>query len=163
MTIAPMAYDPTGGLVVAADGPELVAYSATNDVPLWKQFCEGVIVDLAVAGGEVIAVDTDGRMWWWRKIDGALAREALLDRAARGLATRPEGGFGVLVDGAVALLSRMGDAQLLDIPDASAIAFSPAAMALGWPDGRVEIRTAEGALMTSLTLGAPVAALAWSA
>lgn len=167
MTIAPLAYDPNGGIVVCADGPELVAFSATNDVPLWKQFCDGVLVDLAVAGSEVVALDTDGRMWWWRKIDGALARDALLDRPARGLAVRPGGGFGVLVQGGVALLSRMGDAHFLDLDfEPTAIAFSPSAMALGGADGRVDIVAMAGdsvnGLIASLNVGAPVSSLAWS-
>ena len=51
--VAPYAYESQGRVTVCGDGPELFVYSGANDAPMWKQFCDGILVGVGAAGNLV--------------------------------------------------------------------------------------------------------------
>jgi len=164
MSGAPACYDPSGALIACADGPELIAYSGADGTPLWKHFLQGILVGLGICGDTVIGVDTDGHVQWWRRLDGALVREARLDIRCRGLVWGgPDGLCAVLGERHLAMVARTGDFDLISVEGLCAGAFAPPGLLLGFDNGVLELRDpATGEASAVLPVGAHIHAIAWT-
>ena len=60
MSQAPYALDSNGLLHACCDGPELLTYEG-NGSPRWKQFCDDIIVGVAVTDSAVITSEAAAR------------------------------------------------------------------------------------------------------
>ena len=163
-TIAPFDFDPNGGMAISADGPEVLAISGVNDVPIWKQFTEGVQVGVKVIGSEVATVDTDGWVIYWRLIDGARLRETRLEQPTRSLARgRKKGELIAIHDDGVSLLTAAGDATFMPCDGARAAAFGDAYLLIGTTTGVAVWNADTGEDLGRVSLSDEVTAVAHSA
>jgi len=156
----PISFD-SGGVVAIADGPELLVYQSSDGSPIWKEFCDGILVDVAVAGGRLVSLDSEGTVTWWRLADGLREDSASVGGGATGLAVAGEGQVAVVTPHG---LSVIGGAPL-SLPQVSAAAFGPGAgsVGIGTHTGVfTAIDPATGAAWGSVDLGAPVTGVAWS-
>lgn len=163
--LAPFSWDASGHLLVGADGPELIAYSGLDGKPVWKQFCDGILVGVAVRGPQVHAVDTDGTLTTWRASDGEKLGEVRLGLQARGLEVAPGGLRLVIGQDGVVLVGEMGDARRIQVPGVTSAAFGQGAMhaVAGTEAGRVVLLdVVAGAPVAEAPVGAPVTDVAWS-
>ena len=60
--IAPYTYSPARNVIVLADGPELLVYSAANDQGLWKAMAEDVLMGVGATEDQVLSVDATGKI-----------------------------------------------------------------------------------------------------
>lgn len=160
---APFGISLDGALLICGDGPELLVYHS-NGEPHWKVFCEGLLVGVGAVGDAVVAVDVDGRITWWRTLDGRSLDGSEVEGGARQLALAPERAA-VLTGEGVAVLGRGGVPVVIRDRDASAISFGPDANSLGIGTAKGTFRAVEPATGTAwgeVVLGAPVTGVAWS-
>jgi len=157
---------------VLGDGPELLVYSAVNDAPLWKKFCDGRLAGVGATRDRVFAVDTGGRLTRWRAIDGATIDE--LDTGIGGTGPRAVCGLAVSLDGNFAVWSPEGlrvgvDAMRISASEARSVAFSAdgRTLAVGTEAGAIEwYSTANGepigkTELPSVSAAPPVMGLCW--
>ena len=85
-----------GGVVAIADGPEILVYQAGDGSPLWKQFCDGVLVGVAVVGPRVVTLDSEGNLTFWRLQDGQSEDSGTMSPGATQLLVSPEGAVGAV-------------------------------------------------------------------
>jgi hypothetical protein len=121
-------------MVAVADGPELYVYSGNNDAPMWKQFCDGVLVAVGANRLQIWSIDTEGKLCGWRGLDGAKVEEtqtADLVRQPFGLLVASDGVCAVLAKDAV-LLCKGGTAGTpIPVPGLTAAGMDPGHAALG--------------------------------
>lgn len=101
-----VAADPSGRLIVALEGAELLAWSGEGMEPAWQTLGDGLYADVAVGEGEVWALGADGSVEQRRPADGALVHRV---RPEVGAGRRLALGHGVLIvvgDDGVAWLRR---------------------------------------------------------
>lgn len=153
----------TGNLLAIVDGPELLVYGGDGK-PVWKQFCEGVLVGVRVVGDAVVTLDVDGRLVRYRIQDGR-QRDALtldgggaaLDLALDGTLLARTRADVVLVEGAASRPLGQGATT------AAALGPDKGTVGVGWSNGSFRaVDTATGAAWGEIALGAPVTAVAWS-
>ncbi len=165
MTLAPFSFDRSGHLLAAGDGPELIVYDGKDLAPLWKDFCDGILVGVALVGGEVHAVDTDGVLTTWLAAAGERRGELRLDTPATGLRVAEGGQRLVLLETGIAVADAMGGVRRIPVPGATCAAFGPgAARALvGTTRGEGVLLDLEtGETLGATSLGGAVADVAWS-
>ena len=151
----------SGGVVAVADGPELLLYQSADGAPIWKQFCDGILVGVAIFGQRVVALDTEGQVTFWRLLDGQQEDSAALGAAAVQLAASPAGPVAAVTANGLAVL---GGAPL-SMPQVSAAAYGPGATSLGVgfrTGGFSALDPSTGAAWGSVDLGAPVTGVVWS-
>jgi hypothetical protein len=162
----PFLFSADGDVLICGDGPELLVYSAVDGSPRWKLFGDDVVVGLAQAANEVVAVDAAGNLQFYRALDGRLDRTVALGVAALGLAGSDSGAVGVITSAGVHVLPRGGAPRLVSAPGATAAAFGPGggSLGVGTSDGRfIAIDPASGGAWGEIALGGPVGGVAWSA
>ena len=160
---APFAIAADGGTIAAGDGPELLVWRG-DGTPAWKRFTDGVLVGVAVAPDEVIAVDADGRLTRWRRTDGEAVDTS--DTGCRPLDLKLSGGtVGLLVEDGVVVIAPGQAPRRLPVPGASAFGWGPGGASLGVgtaSGGFTAIEVASGAAWGSLVVGAGIGDVDWS-
>jgi hypothetical protein len=163
---APYTYTPDGTLYAAGDGPELLVYSGTNDGPIWKQFCDGVLVGVAATRDRLFTVDSDGRFTTWNVFDGQKQEELELPgRAPHGLLSTPAGTCAVLAsDAAILVDPTAGERIAMTVPGLTTASFGPDANSLGLGDRKGMFHafdTTTGKPWGSVSVGASVTGVGW--
>jgi hypothetical protein len=163
--LAPFVMDPRGRVYVAADGPEVYAWSGVDDSPLWKDFFDGIIVGIGISGDHVHGVDTDGRVVTWRVFDGERVDVRPQDRRVHGFYADPHGGLALRTDAGVRLLAPNGLVADGAVAKASVVARDSTGVRVlvGTEAGELVWLDALGNRTGSISAGAPVRAVAWSA
>lgn len=161
----PYAYQRDGSVVVMADGPDLLVYSGANDSPLWSKFCEGINVSVAATPQHVLALDTDGKLTWYRIIDGEKQDQVRFHVYVRSIEVAPDGLVAGLANNAVVLVRPGGDPASISVPKARSLGFGPggASLGVGCTDGSFyALDPATGQAWGSCKLEGPVKGVAWS-
>ncbi len=161
----PYAYQEDGSVVVMADGPDLLVYSGANDGPLWSKFCEGIHVAVGATAEHVIALDTDGRLTWYRILDGEQQDQVRLGVYVREIQVSSSGLVAGLANNAVVLVQRGGDPVSVAVPKARSLGFGPggASLGAGCTNGTFyALDPATGQAWGSCELEGPVKGVAWS-
>ncbi len=155
----------SGTASACGDGPELLVYSGSDDRPLWKAFCSGILVGVGATPEQVIAVDSEGRITFFRTRDGQVVHEAAVDGPVTVAVVDPGGRCAIGTPHQVQLATARGSYGRTAVREPSALGFGE--------DGQiVGIGTSSGEFFAlvpdvvdappPLTLGAPVVALDWS-
>jgi hypothetical protein len=150
-----------GGVVAIADGPEILVYQAGDGSPLWKQFCDGVLVGVAVVGPRVVTLDSEGNLTFWRLQDGQSEDSGTMSPGATQLLVSPEGAVGAVTPDGLDVFRGAG----VSMPQVSAAAFGPESksVGIGTHTGVFSVVDPQsGAAWGSVDLGAPVTGVAWS-
>lgn len=153
----------TGNVLAIVDGPELLVYGGDGK-PVWKQFCEGVLVDVRVAGDVVVALDADGRLVRYRVQDGRQRDTLTLDGGGVGLDLAADGTLLVRTRADVVLVEGSSTRPLgQGVTTAAAIGPDKGTVGVDWSNGSFRaVDTSTGAAWGEIALGAPVTAVAWS-
>ncbi len=155
-----VAFGPAGHLAIA-DGPELLVYQSTDGAPIWKQFCDGILVGIAIVGQRLVSLDSEGTVTWWRLADGRQEDSGELGAGMSQLVTSSDGAVGAVNPSGVSMVG--GGA--LSIPQISAASFGPtsASIGIGTHTGSFSaIDPMTGAAWGTVELGAAVTGVAWS-
>jgi hypothetical protein len=156
-----LAFGP-GGVVAIADGPELLVYQAIDGAPMWKHFCDGILVGVAIVGDRLVTLDTEGTLTWWRLADGQQEDSTDLGASVSHLVAAPDGAVGAITPNGIVMVS----GNTLSIPQVSAASFGPtgASIGVGTHSGAFSaIDPVSGAAWGTVELGAAVTGVAWSA
>jgi len=149
-------------LVAIADGPELLVYQASDGAPVWKQFCDGVLVGVAVVGQRVVTLDTEGAITWWAIADGRQEDTYGFGGSVSQLVAAADGVCGAVTPNGLS----MTHGGTLSIPQVSAASFGPdsASIGVGTSSGSFSaIDPTTGSAWGTVELGAAVTGVAWSA
>lgn len=161
---SPFALSDDGTTIAAGDGPELLVWKGDGS-PAWKQFLQGIIVDILVTTEHVLALDADGRLSRFARGDGEPLGDIHTAPFPLQMAAARDGTLGVLTREGLRLLRPHGE-TLLPTRGATTFAFGPdgASVGLGRSDGSFDaVEIQSGAAWGSLTLPSPVVAIGWSA
>jgi hypothetical protein len=165
MTPAPIAYHRRGAVVIRGDGPELLVFSGSDDSPLWKQFCQGVLVAVGACDQSAVAVDSDGAIGWYRLMDGAPQEAAECADSLRAAAIDPASARVCAVGtDQVHLVAPGGAPTAVPVPGACAAAYGQGgrSIGVGTESGTFyALDPASGGAWGSCSVGAPVAGVAW--
>lgn len=158
-----IAYDPSGALIVLADGSELLVHDGPSEGPLWRRTEEHPIVAVGAAAGSVISVDRSGRARWF---------DARRDHVQATVATgSPTHAADVAANGDLLLahadgarvLTRGGPGPRIDWPDARAVAWADdGRMLVAGNDGTAGEFDPRGQLLHRVQLDAPIVAATWN-
>lgn len=154
-----------GKRIAVGDGPELLVYQQ-NGQPVWKHFCEGILVGLGFAGEHLGTVDADGRVVFYRAADGLRIEEVLIQGPVLGVFTSPDGAFGVVTRGGPVVVAANGQHGGYPVLDLECAAFGPdrGSLGLGTRSGSfISMDGNTGAPWGTLDLGAPIVSIAWCA
>lgn len=163
--VAPYDYAPGGEFYAAGDGPELFAYAGEDDSPLWKQFCEGILVGVGVTATEVYSLDDAGRLDIWNGRSGQKRLNVNLGAPCSRLTVSMMGTALAITARGVAHIQPDGQFSVIQIQGATAAAFSADATraCVGTSAGVLVLYDlASGAQLASTNVGDPVADLAFS-
>lgn len=162
----PYAYSMSGNLIVLADGPELLVYSAANDQGLWKLMCEDVLVGVGVTEAQVLAVDAAGRVSAYRPIDGQKLFDLDTDAAPITMRVSEEGHALILEDQALCVVRPGVDPVRVGWSGPRHAAWEPgsATFGVGGEDGTFAIvDPASAAPLGTVNLGSAITGVAWRA
>lgn len=162
--VAPFSYAPSGKYYAIGDGPELYLYDGSSDKPVWKQFCSGVLVGVAVHNNDVYSLDSEGTLTTWNLVSGQTRGSTPLNLGAAALAVSPQGTAAILHDGSVTVLASGGASVNVPVPGASAIAFSGEGgrLLVGTTQGEVVLLDpTSGVQLASTNVRGPVSAVCW--
>lgn len=151
-------------MLVMGDGPELFVNSGTNDAPMWKQFCDGLLVGVGATRDLVYALDDHGRLACYRGMDGAKMEEVrIAAKGPHGLANDPTGFCAVVCKGEVVLADTKGFELRLPAPKAAVAAFGPSrAVGIGSTDGTFQaVDGNTGQPWGSCNVGGRIEGVAW--
>ncbi|MBW2254014.1 MAG: hypothetical protein JRI25_05380, partial [Deltaproteobacteria bacterium] len=165
MSVAPFAYESDGGVLVCGDGPELFAYSGEDDSPMWKQFCEGLLVGVGVAKGTVCSLDDGGGFNTWKEKTGEKVLSVALGSPAIALQVSDQGTAVALLSTGVAHIQENGEFSTIPFQGGTALACSGDAsrVVVGMGSGDLALfDLASGTQLSTAQVGAPVADIAWS-
>jgi hypothetical protein len=162
---APFAYESDGGVLVCGDGPELFAYSGEDDSPMWKQFCEGLLVGVGVAQGSVYSLDDGGGFNTWNEKTGEKLLTVALGSPAIAMQVSDQGTAAALLTSGVAHIQQ--DGQFFTIPfqggTALALTGDASRVVVGTGSGDlVLLDLASGVQLSTAKVGAAVVDIAWS-
>ena len=160
----PVAYAPDGGSVVVADGPELLAYRS-DGAPAWKVFTDGILTGVDVTFEQVITVDSDGRVVWWNRGNGARIDDTTLQAVPTDLKVSSDGVLAVLCSEGVWILRHGSPPRFIAVQGATAMSWGPNSGSLGVGTGAgtfAAIDPVSGVAWGTVSLGAGVAGCAWS-
>ncbi len=151
-------------MLVLGDGPEVYVFSGVSDAPMWKQFCDGILVGVGALRDRVITLDSEGRLCTWRAVDGVKEDEVHIEcRAPRQLRHSPDGICLIVDRDEVIIADFRGGKRSVKFAGVSAAAFGGAqpAFGAGTRNGRFEAFGADGKPTGASELGAPVVGVAW--
>jgi hypothetical protein len=146
------------------DGPELLVYRHDGE-PVYKHFCDGVLLGIAYVGDHLATVDSENRVVFYRATDGRKMEEVQLDGVALGAFASPDGLFGVITGAGPVIVAPDGSVGGFPLLDLVAASFGPdrTSLGLGTSTGHfVAMDGLSGAAWGSLDLGEPVLDVAWN-
>jgi hypothetical protein len=162
-----IAYDANGTAIVVADGAELLVYAAEDGAPLWRQALESKIVGVGTTADEVVALDQNGKLFWWDAETGEENdRVEVEGDEFSALALDPDGVAAVLVDGTLQVVEPGEEPRAVELPRACSLAWSGdgGLLAVGSKDGKVWVLDEQDLKVDEPSvLGATVTGIAWNA
>ncbi len=165
MAFARFAYDRSGSIIVCVDQAELLAYSGSDEHPMWRQTCEAPLAAVGTTVGEVVAVDTAGRMHRFEANSGSKLDGVGLGGPARALAVARDGTCAALLEDRIVMVAGGKSSKELAAPGATCVAISDegSAAAIGTRQGRVQVLDLRaGTEMGSFELGHEVQSICWN-
>lgn len=165
MNRTPFVYPPEGSMILSGDGPELFAHGGVNDAPMWKVFCQGIVVGVGATRNDAFSVEADGRFTSWRGFDGVKADETFIEEpGVFGMVTASSGISAILAKKAAIVGTPRAPGRTIPFPALAAAAFGPEeALALGSKSGAFEVFDKTGKSVGKCTLGAAITGIAWRA
>lgn len=158
------AVSPDGMQLALGDGPELLVYRHDGQ-PLYKQFCDGILLGVAFAGAHLVSVDSEGRVVFRRALDGLKLEEVQLRGIPTGVFVSPDAAFGVVTNDGPILVEPNGQITSYPLQELTVASFGPdrSALGLGTRTGYfVAMDGLSGAAWGQLELGEPVVGVAWN-
>ncbi|MCC6751694.1 MAG: hypothetical protein IT371_28840 [Deltaproteobacteria bacterium] len=166
MSGVPFAYPPEGAVMVSAEGAVVLAHDGFDGRPLWQRTLDATVVGLAASPSGVAALDESGLLSRLALSDGApLAAKAVASSVrAFAHAARAEVAA-ILTEGSLLLVP--GDELPRTVAQVSAFAVAVradgSAIAVGQPDGRVQVfDAASRTLLGGCQVQAAVQSVTWS-
>ena len=150
------------GLIAIADGPELLVYQEGDGAPVWKQFCDGILIGIAITGQRLITLDSEGQVTWWRLMDGQREDTADMGTGVSQLVVSPDGAVAAVTPNGI----QVAGGPALSLPQVSAAAYGPngGSIGVGTHTGTFSaIDPTSGAAWGSVELGAAISGVGWSA
>lgn len=158
------AFDPSGSVLVLADGDDLLVHGGLEGEPRWARKLPARIVAVGAGGGSVVTYDARGVLSWWSASGEVYASTTVGDEGIA-LATARDGqACAVVFPDRVVLVERGAASRTVRIAEATAAAFSfdGGRVAIGTASGRLEILTFAGEPIGTAVLEAGVRGLASS-
>lgn len=152
-----------GKRLAVGDGPELLVYRQ-DGLPVWKHFCEGILVGTGFVGDHLGTVDADGRVVFFRAADGLKIEEVALDGVALGAFVSPDGAFGVITPAGPILVASNGQRGGFPVQDLRAASFGPDrnSLGLGTSSGTfIAMDGVTGGPWGTLELGECITSICW--
>jgi hypothetical protein len=163
--LARFAYDKSGSVIACVDQAELLAYSGSDEHPMWRHTCEAPLAGVGTTPGEVVSVDVEGRLSRWEALSGSRLHQVELGSTARALSVARDGTCAVLLDQMVAVVSGGRVTRKVPLPGATAIALSDdgARLAIGSEQGRVHIHDVRAGIESATSeVGDSVRGICWN-
>lgn len=163
---APYCYSAHGNVIVLADGPELLVYSANNDQGIWKLMAEDILMGVGVTEDQVLAVDAAGRITAYRAIDGHQQYQLDTDTAPIAVRISPQGHVAILEADGLCIVRPGVDPLRLPWSQPRVAAWGPdeASLGVGGADGQFHVvDPTSGGAWGSQALGAAITGVAWRA
>lgn len=167
---APFAYARSGAVLVGADVHEIVAYSGSDDAPLWLRRAGSQIAGLGATSDQVVAVDASSRLQRWG-LDGQPLEQAVLTEFGGGPSGRPRA-FAVSPSGLCAftvddrvIVSRPGRPVVslkTKGPATVALSSDDAFVLVGMSDGQLDLLDPAGTRLAHTSVDGAVTGLAWN-
>jgi hypothetical protein len=159
----PFAVAPDGLSFAAGDGPELLTWRS-DGAAQWKVFTDGLLVGVAITPTEVVTVDDRCHVARFRRTDGELLSRTPIEGQPTDLGQTVDGRLFAVTPAGPMVDTPIGW-RLLPAAGCTAAALGPGeAVGVGTESGRFSaIEARSGAPWGTVELGAPVAAVAWSA
>lgn len=159
-------YPSSGKVFVCVDGPEILVYSGNDDGPLWKYFCEELVVGVGVTSEEVYALESVGRLVKLRLVNGEFLDYDDLGMQPTGMMISDDEVIAVI--GSERLFVRHPGAAPMTVAISGVVTlgFGPTggSLGLGTESGEFyAVDTVTGGAWGSVNLGGPVCGVAWSA
>ena len=157
-------YPRSGKVILLADGPEALVFSGANDGPIWKQFCQDVVVGIGSTHSEVVTLEASGRLVRMRIIDGEYIHDDQLDFSPVGMVVDEDGAMVVWSREQILVKHPEGQTLFVAIPNTSVVTFGPDAgsIGVGTTDGDFHsVDTRSGGIWGSTNLGKPITGVAW--
>lgn len=153
-----------GQQLAVGDGPELLVYRYDGE-PVYKQFCDGILVGVGFCGPHLATADSEGRVLFLRALDGHRVEEIQLEGNPLGVFTSPDGALGVITVNGPVLVESNGQVVPYPLQDLAVAAFGPdrTSLGLGTHTGYfVAMDGMSGAAWGQIELGEPVRAVSWN-
>jgi hypothetical protein len=163
--VAPFAYAADGEVYACGDGPELFCYSGSDDTPLWKQFCDGLLVGVGASTEGVHSLDDHGNYALWDARSGDNRVKTALGGTGLHLAVCPTGDALALTDRGATRIGPDGTTWPLSMGGATVAAWTPDGQraVFGTPQGELVLFDMQAGTKVGLVaLGAPVVDVGWS-
>lgn len=128
--VSSLAISADGQHLAVGDGPELLTYLATG-APVWKHFCDGILIDVAYAGPHLVTIDSDGRVTFFRAVDGRKLQEVQLEGVVKGSMVSPDGRYAALTSAGIVIVEPNGQTIGYPYNDVSVGTFGPDASSMG--------------------------------
>ena len=162
--IAPYTYSPACNVIVLADGPELLVYSAANDQGLWKAMAEDVLMGVGATEDQVLSVDATGKITAYRPVDGHQLFQVETDSSPITMTVSADGHCLILEASAICVVRPGADPLRVGWETPRAAAWGPdsASIGIGGADGTFAVvDPASGGAWGTQALGAPIRGVAW--
>lgn len=153
-----------GMQLAVGDGPELLVYRGDGQ-PVYKVFCDGILLGMAFVGDTLATVDSEGRVVFHRAADGRKLEEVQLDSTPLGAFASPDGAFAVITTQGPVLVEPNGQAGGYPLQDLVCASFGPdrTSLGLGTSTGHfVAMDGMSGAAWGSLPVGMPIIDVKWN-
>ncbi len=154
---------PDGQQLAVGDGPELLVYRGDGQ-PIYKHFCDGILLHIAYIGDTLATVDSEGRVVFYRAADGHKREETQLEGVPVAAFATGDA-LGVITSQGVALVETNGQVVVYPVSDVACGSFGPdrSSMGLGTRGGWfVAMDGMSGAAWGQLDLQEPIADVAWN-
>ena len=162
--VSSLAVSADGQHVAVGDGPELLTYLGTG-APVWKHFCDGILIDVAYAGPHLVAVDSDGRVTFFRAADGRKMQEVQLEGVVKGSMVSPDGRYAALTSAGIVIVEANGQTAGYPYPDVSVGSFGPdsGSMGIGTSNGVfTALDSTNGQPWGSIQMPTAISAAVWN-
>jgi len=157
--VAPYAYSKSGNLIVLADGPELLVYSAANDQGLWKTMAEDILLGVGATEEQVLSLDASGRITAYRPVDGQQLFQVETQTSPLTMEVSPDGHCAILEASALCIVRPGVDPLRLAWETPRQVAWGPdsASLGIGGADGTfAAVDPGSGGAWGSQQLGSPI-------
>lgn len=128
--VSSLAISRDGQHLAVGDGPELLTYLASG-APVWKHFCDGILIDVAYVGAHLVTIDSDGRVTFFRAADGRKMQEVQLDGVVKGSMVSTDGRYAALTSAGIVVVESNGQTVAYPYDDIAVGTFGPDANSMG--------------------------------